>query len=129
MSPGSSVAKAIFTAAQELPPGSEREGYLAEACGGDAELRRQVEDLLAAHGQTSDVLGPSSEPATVVTSEATTAAEEATGNFEGSDAGLTTAPAGPGGNGDGPARGDMIRHFGDYEIRARKKGTSLIFFQ
>src|SRR5262245_29576837 len=29
--------------------GDEREGFLVEACGGDADLRREVESLLAAH--------------------------------------------------------------------------------
>jgi eukaryotic-like serine/threonine-protein kinase len=40
--------KGVFNAALELPP-AERAAYLAHACGGDAELRRQVEDLIAAH--------------------------------------------------------------------------------
>jgi serine/threonine-protein kinase len=37
----------LFAAAQELPPG-ERVAFLDRECGGDAELRREVETLLAA---------------------------------------------------------------------------------
>ena len=46
--PGSSMPqriKAIFLAAHELPA-DERSSFLEERCGGDAELRRQVEVLL-----------------------------------------------------------------------------------
>jgi serine/threonine protein kinase/Tol biopolymer transport system component/tetratricopeptide (TPR) repeat protein len=38
----------VFDAAVELAP-AERGAYLAEACGGDAELRRQVELLIGSH--------------------------------------------------------------------------------
>ncbi|MBV9926200.1 MAG: protein kinase [Acidobacteria bacterium] len=38
----------VFDAAVELDP-AEREAYLADACGGDAELRRQVELLIQSH--------------------------------------------------------------------------------
>ena len=38
---------AIFDAAMELPP-ERRSGYLDEACGEDAALRRRVESLLKA---------------------------------------------------------------------------------
>ncbi|MET0646502.1 MAG: protein kinase [Pyrinomonadaceae bacterium] len=38
----------VFDAALELEPGA-RAGFLSERCGGNAELRRQVEALLAAH--------------------------------------------------------------------------------
>ena len=40
----------IFSAARELPP-RERTTFLDSACGGDAELRRQADSLLAAHEQ------------------------------------------------------------------------------
>src|SRR4051812_3126115 len=39
----------IFLAALELSDPSARTAYLARACGADAELRQQVESLLAAH--------------------------------------------------------------------------------
>jgi eukaryotic-like serine/threonine-protein kinase len=39
----------VFAAALELPAG-ERDAFLAHACGNDAELRREVESLLAHHG-------------------------------------------------------------------------------
>ena len=49
--------------------------------------------------------------------EVTTATDQAPGATERTDAGLTTAPAGPRGNGDGLVHGDTVRYFGDYEIR------------
>src|SRR5262245_35210098 len=39
----------VFLAALELDKPAERAAYLEKACGGDVELRRQVEELLAAH--------------------------------------------------------------------------------
>jgi len=45
----------IFNAALELEPAA-RAAYLDQACAGDAALRRQVEDLLAAHEQAGDFL-------------------------------------------------------------------------
>jgi eukaryotic-like serine/threonine-protein kinase len=45
----------IFSAARHLPP-PEREAFLQQACGGDAELRRQADSLLAAHAQAGQFL-------------------------------------------------------------------------
>jgi serine/threonine protein kinase len=45
----------VFLAAVELSP-DQWPGYLAEACGGDAELRAEVERLLAAHEKPDSVL-------------------------------------------------------------------------
>ena len=42
-------AKSIFLSALEIPTPGEREAYLAAACGEDAELRREVEELLEHH--------------------------------------------------------------------------------
>src|SRR5687768_206506 len=41
-------AEEVFNSALELPPG-ERDAFLAEACGDDADLQRHVRELLAAH--------------------------------------------------------------------------------
>jgi len=46
---------ALFTAALERPA-SERDAFLAEACGGDEALRREVISLLAAHARAGDFL-------------------------------------------------------------------------
>src|SRR5690606_16799205 len=46
----------IFTAALRKSAGAERQAYLVEACGDDAELRRSVEALLEAHDQTGPFL-------------------------------------------------------------------------
>ncbi|MBW3599199.1 MAG: serine/threonine protein kinase, partial [Planctomycetes bacterium] len=48
--------RAIFLAAVDKPPQAEREAYLAEACGDDAELRRRVEALLAACNEPASFL-------------------------------------------------------------------------
>ena len=40
-------AKSIFLNAAERPAGSDRQAYLSEACGHDASLRREVDELLA----------------------------------------------------------------------------------
>src|SRR5882724_6041886 len=49
---------AVFTEALRFPP-EERDRYLSEACKGDAEFRRRVEDLIQAYEQAGDFLGRS----------------------------------------------------------------------
>ena len=49
----------VFLAAVELSP-EQRPGYLAEACGGDAELRAEVDRLLAANADPDSILEPAS---------------------------------------------------------------------
>ena len=49
MSPGGPDVKAIFTEALDIPEGPERDSLPGRACGGDAGLRRRVEELLAAY--------------------------------------------------------------------------------
>jgi serine/threonine protein kinase/tetratricopeptide (TPR) repeat protein len=48
--------EAAFSEALELPEGPDRAAYLDQACGDDAELRRQVESLLALHGHAGRFL-------------------------------------------------------------------------
>jgi hypothetical protein len=48
--------EALFFAALEKGTVAERAAYLDSACGGDAELRRQVEKLLQAHPRVGDFL-------------------------------------------------------------------------
>ena len=48
-------ANEIFAIATELPV-RQRHAYLAQACGEDADLRRAVEEMLAAHEQAGDFL-------------------------------------------------------------------------
>jgi hypothetical protein len=55
MSNAASVA-ALFCEALEKGNAAERAAYLDSACGGDAELRRQVEKLLHAHPRVGDFL-------------------------------------------------------------------------
>ena len=47
----------VFLAAVELAP-EQRPGYLAEACGGDADLRAEVDRLLAANADPDSILEP-----------------------------------------------------------------------
>ena len=47
----------IFSAARNLPP-QKRAAFLAQACGGDADLRRQADWLLAAHDWAGQFLRP-----------------------------------------------------------------------
>jgi eukaryotic-like serine/threonine-protein kinase len=49
--------KEIFSKALEKKVGPERDEFLAEACRGDSELRRQLEALLLAHEQAGAFLG------------------------------------------------------------------------
>jgi eukaryotic-like serine/threonine-protein kinase len=53
-----SPVEAIFFAALEKPSAEERAAYLDEACGGDPDLRRRVERLLAAHPEVGSCLEP-----------------------------------------------------------------------
>jgi serine/threonine-protein kinase len=48
--------EAIFTAALELAAADQRAAYLDEACVGNAELRRKVEDLVSAHVRAGNYL-------------------------------------------------------------------------
>jgi WD40 repeat protein len=131
MSRGVPDVKAIFTAALEHPAGPGRESYLAEACGGDAGVRRRVEELIEAYARAGDVLGPSGAPATTMADRASVE-DDPTGASESTDPGRTTdrapspddpeattslAARGAAGDGDGLARGETVRYFGDYEIR------------
>src|SRR5215470_11676108 len=47
--------KEVYDRALDLP-GEEREGFLAEACGDDDDLRREVQSLLAAHEDAGSFL-------------------------------------------------------------------------
>jgi serine/threonine protein kinase/tetratricopeptide (TPR) repeat protein len=48
--------RAIFEAALDRSDPAERASYLDEACGGDAEMRRRVEELLRAHALSGSFL-------------------------------------------------------------------------
>jgi len=51
--------QSIFLEAADLPPGRQRDEFLADACGVDAGLRREVEALLAADADPPPVLAAS----------------------------------------------------------------------
>src|SRR5262245_12966614 len=48
--------ESLFAAALEKPTAAQRRAFLDEACGGDAELRRRLEGLLAADGRDRGIL-------------------------------------------------------------------------
>src|SRR5438128_12419686 len=77
--------KEIFLAAVEQPGPAERQAFLQEAAGADAELRRQVEALLRQHEQASGFL--ESPPPGLVETVDSTRGEAAPAN--------ATAPASP----------------------------------
>lgn len=53
---GSVSAKAVFLEAVEIASVAERQAVLNSRCGGDVELRREVEELLRHHGQIGGFL-------------------------------------------------------------------------
>jgi hypothetical protein len=55
-------AKSIFLAAADRP-GEERAAFLDGACAGEAELRRRVEQLLAAHDRPDSLPEAPPDPA------------------------------------------------------------------
>ena len=50
--------RSIFLAALDRPDPTERAAYLDQAWAGDAELRRRIDELLAAHDEPGDFLEP-----------------------------------------------------------------------
>jgi tetratricopeptide (TPR) repeat protein len=127
MAQGGPDIKAIFTQALRLLEGAERSAYLDEACGNDDGLRRRVEALLAAYARADDVFG---QDETITNEDAVLAGagQDSTEAIEPAEPGQTIGNAGSPGdheattaigpsNRDGLARGDVIRYFGDYEIR------------
>src|SRR4029450_5132325 len=50
------TAKTVFLEALEIASASERQAFLDARCGPDAELRREVDELLAHHGKVSGFL-------------------------------------------------------------------------
>src|SRR5262245_24110406 len=91
--------EALFFAALEKETAAERAAYLDSACGGDAELRRQVEKLLNAHSKVGDFLkkpaveqlAAASEPSEATEAPASTAGQEAVPADQASDDGRTAA--------------------------------------
>jgi serine/threonine protein kinase len=62
MEPNLDRIKEIFALAQGKKTAAEREGYLAEACHGRPDLRREVESLLQAHEQAGEFLNQTIQP-------------------------------------------------------------------
>ena len=76
--------KAVFDRAAEIESPADREAYLAEACAGHDEVRREVDSLLRAHGDAGSFLesGPvaaGAKDATVASAETIDATDAAAG--------------------------------------------------
>ena len=71
------TAEGVFAEAIELPPGGARDRLLAERCGEDTALRREVASLLRAHDDAGDFLKPPP-PRPTVRLEPTTTASQGT---------------------------------------------------
>ena len=56
MSSNPTTDRSIFLAAIDIASPAERAAYVAQACGDNAQLRADVQALLAAHGQSGDLL-------------------------------------------------------------------------
>ena len=56
MSPNPTSDRSIFLAAIDIASPAERAAYVERACGDDSQLRADVQALLAAHGQSGDLL-------------------------------------------------------------------------
>jgi WD40 repeat protein len=95
----------LFHLAREKPPG-ERAAFLERACAGDEALLRRVDALLRAHEETGGFLAPPAPPAE------TNAAHAPVGPR--SSEAVTLPPEGP--PAVGPAAGEKVRYFGDYEL-------------
>ena len=107
----------VFLAAVELPP-EQRPAYLAEACRGDADLRAEVDRLLAANADPDSILEPAS-PAPTDATGASVPSHPGTvdlpGRTSATDAFDPDAPT-PDGDGD---RGAPARR-GDGDARRRR---------
>src|SRR5262245_17793192 len=97
----------IFLALLDLPDAAARSAFLAEACGGDAALRAQVESLLRSHDNAGSFLGKPALPPDAETQEL--------GAQSISDGG-----AAAGGNDlsflAAPTRADSVGRLGHYEV-------------
>src|SRR5262245_44148187 len=56
MRPAADGVESILAAAVDIPSEADRRQFVAQACGGDAELQRRVEELLANHFQAGSFL-------------------------------------------------------------------------
>jgi tetratricopeptide (TPR) repeat protein/tRNA A-37 threonylcarbamoyl transferase component Bud32 len=80
-SPSWERQKHLFHAALALAP-TERTTFLDEACGGDVDLRHEVESLLEAHGEAGDFLSRPIRPDTVVEAPAGPAVPQRIGPYQ-----------------------------------------------
>ena len=74
--------KALFITALDHESGAKRAAYLDAACGENADLRRRVEALLAAHERANEVLGDGGEPLATPMPEPSSLAVSSTAAYE-----------------------------------------------
>src|SRR5262245_3415885 len=82
MRAGHEKIEALFNEALRRKP-EERDAFLAQACGSDAELRRQVDELLQAEGEAGAFLPEAPrDGATVITAPITQMAGDVIGRYK-----------------------------------------------
>src|SRR5688500_5358246 len=68
MRPAADLIESILASAVEIDSAAERRGFVERACGGDAELRRRVEELVENHFHAGSFLeGPAIDPVETTT--------------------------------------------------------------
>jgi hypothetical protein len=103
----------LFLAALDLAEPAARAAFLAQRCGADADLRRKVEGLLAAHAEAGTFLdcpAVAADPDTTLPPMVDAAADTHTLPPLGTDTIAQSAPPGP--------TPGTVRYFGDYELLA-----------
>ncbi len=96
-------AEEIFHAALEMESLEQRSQLLGQACAGDLELRKKIEEWLRAYDQAGNFLEPPTAPAAVPIPESTANASLS----------VTRQPAGKTNH---PANYETAQQFGDYQL-------------
>lgn len=114
------VVKQILQQALDRDPDA-RPSFLEEACGGDAELKREVERLLAHHDQAQGEGFLSEDNANVIQQSQTQPLQEHTISISDVKARGTATPdhsrdADSSNDKNAPPPGTKVRYFGDYEL-------------
>jgi WD40 repeat protein/serine/threonine protein kinase len=82
MAEGRLSIREIFDEAWELPPGERRQAYLDRACGGDAVLRANIEELLRSEAAAGDFLADRLRSATIAITPATEREGDRIGHYK-----------------------------------------------
>ncbi len=131
MSSQLNLVRNVFLAAVELPP-ERRPDYLDETCGLNADLRAEVEQLLAAHADPNNIVEPTSHSTPRVTdtfvptapAEVSASGPEAT-THRPTDAPLSDGNSGPGLTEAAPSKQSPADHVPD-PLTIQSEGTARV---